>query len=316
MPHYDFRLGFRLPGQDYINADTEELCVLDDGGEVTIRLCSGVPGNPIMNYSHADLIGGPYNSAGDALNAAECTKRALLLWAVHNRIGIDLGGRHSWGAITRKVLQQPREDSRAPARAAVCGIEIFEHIDGSRLVLSDIYTASLGKGAQAFVEQVAAAIKTPLAMSAKQELAAEILSASYFDASDRTRFITLITAVEALLDPQPRPPAAQQLVERLVDIVRKSGLDKATGDALCGSLQWLKDESIGQAGRALAGRLLPGRLYLEQPPERFFSSCYGLRSSILHRGEIPQEVTDFPGVCSAAREFVCDLLIASFENVG
>ena len=176
--------------------------------------------------------------------------------------------------------------------------------------------ASIGKAAAAFVEQVAAAITTPVPLSAKQELAGEILSASYFDASDRSRFVTLITAVEALLDPQPRPAAAQQVVTRMMQIVEEGGVDDGTRAAMSGSLQWLKRESIGQAGRTLADRLLPGRVYEAQPPARFFTFCYELRSSILHLGNVPVAINDFPSVCAEAHAFVCDLLISSFAEAG
>jgi len=315
VSQYDFRLEFRLPGRDHINANAEELPVLNDSGGVTIRLRSGVRGSPIKGHSRASLIGGPYPSAVEALNAAERAKRALLLWAVRNRIGIDLGGRRPRGVITTAGLQWLEEQIGAPVRAAVPGIDVYEHND--ELVFVAINAeASVGKSAQAFVEQVASAITTPVPMTAKQELAAEILSASYFEGSDRSRFITLITAVEALLDAQPRPPAAQELIARLIETVSKSGMDKGSRAAMSASLKSLRRESIRQAGRALATRLLPDRSYQGKPPGRFFTFCYKLRSSILHSGTIPARVADFPSVCAAAHDFVCDLLIASFAETG
>jgi hypothetical protein len=315
VPQYDFRLEFRLPSRDHINADAEELPVLNDGSGVTIRLRSGARRSPIKDHSHAALIGGPYPSAADARTAAERAKRALLLWAVRNRIGIDLGDRRTRGVITSVGLQWLEGQIGAPVRAAVHGIDVYEHIDGLVFVAINA-EAGVGKAAQAFVEQVAGAITTPVPMTAKQELASEILSAFYFEASDRSRFITLITAVEALLYPQPRSPQAVRLVERLIETVNRSELDKATRDAMSGSLQRLRQNSIGQAGRELATRLLPGRSYQSQSPADFFTFCYNLRSSILHSGTVPARVADFPSVCAAAHEFVCDLLIASIAEAG
>jgi len=66
------------------------------------------------------------------------------------------------------------------------------------------------------------------------------------------------------------------------------------------------------AGRALAERLLAGKVYEGETPAQFFSLCYRLRSSILHSGKVPVEITDFISVCTTAHAFVCDLLIASF----
>lgn len=313
MPQYDFRLEFCLPGRDHINADAEELSVFIDSASASIRLRSGGRGTPIKDHSRAALIGGPYPSAAGARSAAEHARRALLLWAVRNRVGIDLGGRRPRSVITSAGLQWLEGQIGAPARPAVHGIDVFEHIEGVVFVALNA-DLSVGKSAQTFVDQLAVALKSDLALSPKQELAGEILSASYFEASNRSRFITLMTAVEALLEPQPRSPEAQELVARLFEIVANSGLDEATRNAMSGSLQRLKDESIGQAGRALAARLLPDRIYLAQSSERFFTFCYNLRSSILHRGIVPSEVADFPSVCTTAHEFVSDLLIASFAG--
>lgn len=286
----------------------------DPGTGATIRLRSGARGSPIKDHSRAALIGGPYPSVAEAEAVAGRAKRALLIWAVRSRIGIDLGGRPPRGVITTTGLQWLTEQSGGPVRTDVHGIDIFEHVDGLVFATFNAEVA-LGKAAPAFVEQVAASITTPLSLSAKQALAGEILSASYFDASDGSRFITLITAAEALLDPKPRATAAQELVSKLIQIVHESGLDKATRALISGSLQRLKSESIGQAGRALADRLLPGRVYHGQPPARFFTFCYNLRSSILHNGAVPAGTKDFPSVCAAAQELACDLLIASFAEV-
>ena len=274
MPEYDFRVRFHFSGGNHINSEAEKLLVFQESGGATIRLCSGARGSAIKDHSRASLIGGPYPSAADAQAAAERTKRALLIWAVRNRVGIDLGGRQPRSVITVAGLELLEKQIGGPVRADIHGIDVYEHIDGLVFVAVNA-DAKIGKAAAAFVEEVAAAVASPVFLNAKQELAGEILSASYFDASDRSRFITLITAVEALLDRQPR-------------------------------------ESIGQAGRALAERLLDGKVYEGQTPAQFFNLCYGLRSSILHSGKVPGEITDFRSVCATAHAFVCDLLIASF----
>ena len=77
------------------------------------------------------------------------------------------------------------------------GGKYLENIDGLSFVELNV-DASIGQAAARFVEEVAAVIATPVFLNAKQELAGEILSASYFDTSERSRFITLITAVEGV----------------------------------------------------------------------------------------------------------------------
>ncbi len=311
MPEYDFRLRFHFSGRNYISSEAERLLLIQESGGASIRLCSGERGTAIKAHSRASLIGGPYPSAADAQAAAERAKRALLIWAVRNRVGIDLGGRQPRTRIYPAGLRHFEKEIGGPVRADIHGIDVYGHIDGLSFVAINA-DASIGKAAAAFVEEVAAAVATPVFLNAKQELAGEILSASYFDAMDRSRFVTLITAVEALLDPPPRPAAVQHMVERMEQIIKEGELDEGHRASMLGSLQWLKRESIGQAGRALADRLLGGKVYDGQEPARFFTFCYDLRSSILHLGKVPAEITDFLSVCTTAHTFVCDLLIASF----
>ncbi|CEF49256.1 unnamed protein product [uncultured bacterium] len=311
MPEYDFRIRFHFSGGNHINSEAEKLLVLQESGGATIRLRSGARGSAIKDHSRASLIGGTYPSAADAQAAAERTKRALLIWAVRHRVGIDLGGRQPRSVITVAGLELLEKQIGGPVRADIHGIDVYEHIDGLSFAALNA-DASIGKAAAAFVEEVAATVATPVFLNAKQELAGEILSASYFDAADRSRFVTLITAVEALLDPQPKPAAAQHIVARMIQIVEEGELDEGHRAAMLGSLRRLKRESIGKAGRTLAERLLGGKVYQGQTPAQFFTLCYGLRSSILHSGKVPAEITDFLSVCATAHAFVCDLLIASF----
>jgi hypothetical protein len=315
MPRYDFRIRFHLPGEDYINADSEELLVLEDETGSTIRLKAGSRGSTIKDHSHAALIGGPYQSTEEASEAAEWAKRALLIWAVRNRMGIDLGGRPPQGVITEEGMKWAEKQFGGPVRADVHGIDVYEHIDGLVFVAVDS-KAHLGKGAEAFIKQVAASINDRLPLSQKQELAGEILSASYFDETDRSRFITLITALEALLDPELRPVVAQETVDTMIQILHESGVGASTRDSMLGTLQRLKRESIGQAGRALADRLLAGNLYDGRSPGQFFAFCYDLRSKILHSGKVPDTVADFSRVSAKAKEFLTELLIASYEEGG
>jgi hypothetical protein len=239
----------------------------------------------------------------------------LLIWAVQNRVGIDLGGRPPRGAFTAAGKHWLEERVGSPARDDVHGIDVYEHVEGLVFVALNA-EASVGKAASTFIEQVSTGIASQLMLTAKQELAAEILSASYFDASERSRFVTLISAVEALLELQPRPPEVENLVEIIKQIVRGASVQDSTRTSMLSSLEWLKKESIGQAGRALADRLLAGKTYVGKEPSRFFTFCYEVRSSILHNGKAPDEVDDLLRICNVAQTFVGDLLVASFAEAG
>jgi len=129
MSQFDFRLRFHLPDGDHINADVEELPISSQG-DARIRLRSGGRGTTIKACSRPAMIGGPYETIEEARAAAERAKRALLVWAVRNRMGIDLGGRQPRGAITDEGRRRFAEMLNHQVRTDVHGIDVYEHTGG------------------------------------------------------------------------------------------------------------------------------------------------------------------------------------------
>jgi len=142
----------------------------------------------------------------------------------------------------------------------------------------------------------------------------EIYSASFFDVSPRSRFITLVTAVEALLDPARRPESVQTLVTEMEGVTRTSAVDDSTKEAIVSSLQWLREESIGQSGRAMARRFLPHQRYDGRSSWTFFTQCYHLRSQIVHHGTVGDPSIDILSLANTMETFVSELLLASLRD--
>ena len=124
-----------------------------------------------------------------------------------------------------------------------------------------------------------------------------------------------MTALEALLEYQPRSAPVIELVELLEKTVSTSDVLAAEKKSLLSSLKWLHNESIGQAGRRRADTLLAGRTYDGRTPGRYFSSCYELRSRLVHSGHIADDV-DLLVVSNTLQQFVGDLLHSSLGVAG
>jgi len=314
MADFDFRIEFRLPGADHIQFEGEELLLLQEPNGRQLRLCFGQRGTPIAGRSNAVVRGGPYSSSDEARQSAERAKRALLIWAVQTRIGIDLGDGHPRSVITNAGEQWIETRLGRPVRNAVLGIDVFEHQDDLAFARLE-GRLSLGKSPGVFRDSVVAAFTSPPALTEKHLLAADIYSASFFDVSFRSRLITLVTALEALLERADRPAPARALVAKMQVMVQKAALNESTKKAMISSLQWLNHDSIGEAGRALARSLLGHSQYLGKPAPEFFNYCYGLRSQILHSGTPEDAAVDLSTVSGECQRFVGDLLIASFGVV-
>ncbi|TDA27855.1 MAG: hypothetical protein DSO00_06250 [Archaeoglobi archaeon] len=114
-------------------------------------------------------------------------------------------------------------------------------------------------------------------------------------------------AVETLLKPEPRFCAAKQHVDELIPLTNESTmLPKSEKNSLLGSLQELRKESIGQAGRKLAKKL-GDRKYLDRSAEDFFTYCYSLRSKLVHGKKRPHREKVAEAVVNL-ESFVGDLL--------
>jgi hypothetical protein len=311
MPDFNFRLRFHLPSGSRIESHSEKLFILEETDGKRLYLCSGVIGTPIKEHSHAALIGGRYSSGDEAREAAERAKKALLTWAVQQRLGIDLGDGHQRSILTNAGREMLEREFKKPIRNDIHGIDVYEHQENLMFVLMH-FDAILGKSPETFIEQIATSFRNPLVLTEKQILAAELYCASFFDVSFRSRLITLVTAIEALLEPAPRSPDVQMIVSTMETMVRQTDIDQSIKEAMIGSLQWLRQDSIGQAGRDLCMHFLGSTQYFGMVASRFFSYCYELRSQILHFGKPIEDAVDLLAVSNTCQAFVADLLLASF----
>lgn len=315
MPEFRFRLRFDLAQAYRIGSDLDELDLLALASGEHLQLRSGATGSPIKDHARAAVVGGLYGTPDEARAAAEKCKRALLCWAVEQRVGIDFGDGKQRSMVTKAGLAILQEKHQCPVRNDIHGIDVYEHADNLKFVCVDA-NAQVGKNPATLIETVCREYVGDRKLTEKQLLAGEIYTSSFFDISARSRFITLVTAVEALLEPPKRTDNVQTLVEDLMSRTRQSTVEEATKTSIVGSLQWLRNDSIGQTGRSLARRLLPEERFDGQSAADFFSRCYSLRSQLLHHGSIGDGSVDTLHLANTMEAFVAHLLLASLNAAG
>lgn len=308
---FDFRLRFNMVEGDHINSESQELQLMRTPDGEVLRLRAGSRGTQIKDSSEIAILGGPYSSLEDAKTTATRVRQAVLIWAVRGRFGLDFGG----DGIVRTFLTDygkkyyEQEFSR-PIRNDRLGIDVYES-QKDLLFASLKGSMAVGRHADTFAQQVWQQINTPLPLTEKQIIAAELYSASFFDVPLRSRFITLVTAIEALLVPQRRSDAVQSFIDGVKKDLKGRQIDAAAKEALRGSLDWLRSDSIGQAGKRLCERLLPHKEYDGRSAGEFFKYCYNLRSEIVHSGKPSKDGVDLLQLSNGCQAFVGDLLLAS-----
>lgn len=313
MSSYDFRLRFNLAEWCRIDCDVEEIELLATPLGERMRLRSGAIGTPIRDHSQLAVLGGPYTSKGRARVAAEKAKRALLYWAVHQRLGVDFGDGKRRSGFTKAGLDMLQRQQGCPVRNDLHGIDVYEHVEALRFA-SFHAKRTVGKSPPKLIPTFQREYLYSRQLTEKQVLAGEIYSSSFFDVSPRSRFITLVTAVEALLEPLRRSDAVEDLVKELATKVRLSPIDELTRESIIGGLERLTHQSIKQAGCTLAASLMPDELFDGHSPADFFSRCYDLRSQILHRGAVERGSVDMWHLANVMEGFAAKLLLAALNS--
>ncbi|MBA7659232.1 hypothetical protein ES703_67206 [subsurface metagenome] len=315
MPSYDFRLRINFSEGYRIESDVEEIELLVTSLGERIKLRSGSLGKPIKDHDSVAIIGGPYASEYQARTAAEKSKFAILYWAIESHSGIDFGDRElkPQGFVTKFGLAALEKQFGYPLRNDLPGIDVYEHVENLKFVQFGA-KATVGRNPPKLIDTFQSEYLNNREFTKKQMLAGEIYASSFFDVSPLSRFITLVTAVEALLDPQKRSDEALALVEEFKAKTQQSTVDKLTRESIIGSLNRIKCESIRQAGRTMAECFIPSELFSGQSSSDFFARSYDLRSDLIHNGTVKDEKVKIRDLANVMETFVGHLLIAVLND--
>ena len=311
---YAFRVRFTLGRRVRIQSDADELTLTDEAnGAESVRLR---PRNRDVGFGDADDL----VLAGEAYEGEEAAEEAAGRWVARLQsafarlnIGADFGGRAPTGVFTDAGLRW-LEEMTGEGRVLndVHGIMVFESEPLPKFASTGV-TAVVGKPGDRVVEMVQAAARLNIAMTERERLAYDLYSASFSESSADARFVTLMTAAETLIEPQPRSEAVAAHVRELVSATQTSSLRREEVESVVGSLRWLYNESVGQAGRRLA-QSLGDRRYADEEPQRFFTRCYDLRSKLVH-GQYPRpERGDVDQRAATLEVFVSDLLAGRLRD--
>jgi len=265
---YSFRIRFHLPDEYRVGINEPELIIGNYLGS-DIVLRSNQADTPINESPTLILRGDNYASVEEAWNAGLHCKDVLTLAFAQNHIGADFGDRTPRSAFTNAGLERLKERLMETLKLA------FEHNSN----LSD-----------------------------QQRLAFDLFGTSFFQKSIDARFLMLMVAVETLLEQSMRSKEVQKHVKELIHLTKVSSVMSSNErNSIIGSLQSLNKESIGQAGRKLV-KCLGNRTYGGQKPHTFFTTCYEIRSKLVH-GYVPRPTRDdIASICVSLESFVGDMI--------
>lgn len=308
-----FRIRFRMGLSVKLNVDDAEWVLASRDESPAVSLKSPVEGEPIGDAKQLVLSACGYPTQDAAWSAALAWRSVIQRAFARLGIGADFGDRAPKGAFTEAGLRW-LEETHAVARVLndEHGIMVFAEHPKPQFA-SQSATGVVGKPQERVALAIAQARADGVRLSAKEVLAFDLFGAAFFQPSADARFLMLMMALETLVDQRPRSAAVRDLVDALTEQVRQSDLAPGDCASLIGSLQSLKHESVGQAGRRTAGGL-GTRKYMNKSAKSFFNECYEVRSALVH-GHFPRPTREEVDVLAANLElFVGDIISGNLAH--
>jgi hypothetical protein len=232
------------------------------------------------------ILSGGYHDSEGALKAGAIVKESLLCYAAKNRLGIDLGKDVASTFLADTVKHRIFEEH---------GVRMVDDVHGLSVYQEDYPTSCISvkglalvnpRDMEYFTTELNRIVVISRKITEKVKLSMELLTFSYFEKSERSRFLTLVLAVEALLQPEERPKNVQLLVDSLKEQTNSCSISEADKKSIIGSLNWLYKDSISKSLKKMADNYLSDIEYGGMTASKFISKCYDARSQLVHTGEV------------------------------
>lgn len=313
MPRHHFRIRFRLPDGIVLKSDKASLRLTTSTGGSEYVL--DAVGAKTLNESQWLLIkdaGDGFATEGEAREAGRQAKNAVMWWGAKARAGVDVGDDTSKAVVTQAYIDLYREEQGVRLLNELHGLQVYEEDPElpTQFVAASVEPKVL-KSTEDFARHFREAVDRRLEIDEKATLAFELYGLSHFEAAERARLLTLISAIEAASEAKPRGPEAVAHVERMIELTRASELPNAEIASMVGSLEWLRQESISKTCRDFVETFLGGGQYGGKPAKKFFQDCYAVRSKLVHSGKPSEKDLNFGILVAELDRMVADLLTES-----
>jgi len=312
MTTYTFRYRFEVAPRCTLSADDVVLLLGSTPEGHALELTSPSQ-QKISGSSRLVLRASGWKSAEEAEAAGKEYSDKLAVVLAKHRVGVELWKRRGGGFFTSTGLQTIGGGERVLNDEQ--GLMVFEAEPAPRFASMNA-AATRGASREFFLQSFESLIPEHVELQTKERIALDLFNASFFEPGPDTRFITLIMAIEALLDLQLQSESAVALVESFIKEVSRSSLLKSEKESIAGRLRWLRRESIRGAGRRFVTERLAERAYGGESAGKFFVRCYDIRSELVHGSDVRETIEKVRKTVAELELFVSDLLTEPYLPTG
>jgi hypothetical protein len=308
--YYNFRIRVNRSDQSFIDSNLAEIRMPSAGLGFPVYLRSASQGKSIRDATQLVLTGEGFNSESDASGAGIRFEEAFMIALAKGRIGVDFGDRAPKSGFTELGLRsffppEPRSLSN------VHGLMVYAAEPKPRFVAMGPPSLFRGITVQSFLDNFETAMLRKEKLTPREHVAFTLFNSSFFQPGADARFVLLLMAVEALIEPASISVEGVQYIQGFMKQIKESALPEDQKNSLLGRLGWLLGESISKAGQRLAREKLRDKTYEGKSGAEFFSYIYDLRSRLVHGQEPFPGFQEIHAMAAPLKLFVSDLLTAS-----
>jgi hypothetical protein len=304
---FRFRNTVNLAPGEHIAAESAKI-VLFSGAGVEVTLSPSTTGELFPKATKLLLTGGPYATQDDALRAGMSWRRRLLLACSEHFIGISLGDEDEPYPYRIPLGQSdflPEDPVWLKDRH---GLLVYpENSNPQSGFVSFSADVAVERPSSELLSTLCAVEEAAATMTPRETLALTLVHASRFDPNPETKYISLVTAVEALLKPAKRSAGVRAALEMFQRQAEELDLSEEERKTIIQHIGNGKKEWITETGSKLASAL-KNREYGGVDPSTFFSKVYKVRSNLVHGNTSRPTHEELGAELGTLHKFVVDLL--------
>lgn len=193
--------------------------------------------------------------------------------------GLKLSAAILWAAISRRVPL--RLNYHTPYPSIV--FDRTEQRGGGISLSSTMYSYSRFSG---FVDKMREIFDSQTDIDPKLLISMELFTSARLEATERTRFLGLVSSLEPMATQEPYGDVVANLIDQYLSMLHKIAIAEDVRNSLRGSIQRLKNESVGFSIKKLIRNSFP----CDDKAITLVNHAYDVRSKILHNGQVDDDL--------------------------
>ena len=216
-PDYTFRIRLELPARESLGISARRVTLLETASSNALELCSGEKDRTLKEAKRVVMRQSGWESEDAAMSAGRALMDPLMRTLAVLSIGAELGERAAKSMFTEAGLAMLERKRGRRMLNDFLGLMVFETHPSPQFIKQQP-TLVRHPEEGSFQRFLAQAVELGQALSSNERVAFHLFSGSFFEASEDTRLLMLMMAMESLLDLEIRPEASLSHVETLIDL--------------------------------------------------------------------------------------------------